>query len=100
MQLSREIFSEKYSDLSVYAKWLFVALNENEQKFTGDHEDFFFRSDIELARDAGMSIATLKRAKAELLKHTDLVQSWQTHFVDKKTGIQSEKHITAYRILK
>lgn len=98
MELSRELFREPYCNLSTNAKWLFVVLNELEQRFTGQKENFFYRTNEELAKDAGMSLATLKRAKAELLT-TDLVQSWQTHFVD-KDGSKSQKHLTAYRILK
>lgn len=99
LQLTRELFTEEYSYLSRNAKWLFVVLNELEQRFTGKNEDFFYRTNKDLCKDAGMSLPTLKKAKAELLE-TDLVQSWQTHFINPKTGIKSEKHFTAYRILK
>lgn len=99
IQLTREIFTGQYAELSNNAKWLFVVLNELEHRYTGQNEDFFFRTDSELAKDCGFSPMTLKRAKAEL-KETDLVQVWQTHFIDKKTGKKSEKHFTAYRILK
>lgn len=96
MQVSREIFTEKYADLSANAKWLFVVLNELEQRYTGKNEDFFFRSNNDLARDSGLKLTALKAAKAELVK-TDLIQSWQTHFRS-KDGKLSEKHFTAYRI--
>lgn len=99
LQLSRDIFTEKYGCMSNNAKWLFVVLNELEQRFTGKNEDYFFRSDIELAKDANMSLSVLKRAKAELLQF-DLVQCWQTHFINSTTGKKSEKHVTAYRILR
>ncbi len=101
LQLSRIIFTDEYKNLSNGAKWLFVVLNELEQRFTTgreDGEDFFFRSDADLAEDAGMSITTLKRYKAELRK-TSLVKLYQMHWVDKKTGKKSEKKVTAYRIL-
>ena len=97
LQLSREIFTEKNSGLSQNAKWLFVVLNELEQKFTGENRDCFFRSNEDLANDCGFSLPTLKRAKKELLQ-TDLVQCWQTHYENRETGRLSEKHITAYRI--
>ena len=42
LQLSRSIFTEKYKTLSINAKWLFVVLNELEQRYTGDEKDFFF----------------------------------------------------------
>lgn len=99
LQLTRELFSDKYSGLSVNAKWLFVVLNELEQKYTGQNEDFFFRTNEDLAVDCGMSLATLKRAKKELLA-TDLVQSWKGHCVDSATGKRTEKQFTFYRILK
>ena len=97
LQLSRKIFTEEYSHLSNNAKWLFVVLNELEQEFCGDKtEDYFYRSNEELAKDCNFGLSTLKKAKSELLK-TDLVQSWQGHFVD-DCGKKSEKHFTYYRI--
>lgn len=99
LQLSRCLFTEKYKNLSQNAKWLFVVLNELEQRFTGQKENFFTRSDAQLAEDAGMSLRTLKRAKAELLK-TDLIQTWKCHFIYRDTGKKSEQYYTAYRILK
>lgn len=98
MELSRELFQEPYKNLSMNAKWLFVVLNELEQQFTGKTEDFFTRSDSQLAEDMGVSIATLKRAKAELVK-TDLIKIWKCHF-KYKNGKKSEQYYTAYRILK
>lgn len=97
MELSRCLFTDDYKHLSQNAKWLFVVLNELEQRFTGSKEDFFFRSNDDLAKDAGMILPTLKRAKAEL-KETDLVHIWNTHFRNKETGKLSEKKVTAYRI--
>lgn len=99
MQLSRVLFEIPYCWMSLNAKWLFVVLNELEQRFCRDGEDAFFRSDADLAEDAQMSPATLKRAKKELLLYTDLVESWQEHFTDPDTGKKSSKHITKYRIL-
>lgn len=99
LQLSRKIFTEEYKDLSNNAKWLFVVLNELEQRYTGEHEDFFFRTNEQLANDCNISLATLKRAKAELLE-TELIKSWQAHFIDKETGCKSKKHFTCYRISK
>lgn len=65
LQLTRSIFTEKYKTLSNNAKWLFVVLNELEQRYTGDEKDYFFRSNEELAEDCGFSLAGLKRAKAQ-----------------------------------
>ena len=102
LQLSRDLFTDEYDYLSNGAKWLFVVLNELEQRYTTgkkDGQDFFFRSDAELAADAGMGITTLKRHKAEL-KGSGLVEISKIHFVDSRTHKKSEKKITAYRILK
>lgn len=102
LQLSRDLFSDEYKHLSMGAKWLFVVLNELEQRYTTGREggeDFFFRSDAELAADAGISITTLKRYKAELRK-TGLIRVWQMHWIDRKTGKKSEKKVTAYRVMR
>lgn len=97
LQLSRHLFADKYKNLSINAKWLYVVLNELEQRYTGEKKDWFFRSDAELAADAGMSEKTLKRAKAEL-KETGLIEITIAHWVDKETGKKSRKKITAYKI--
>ena len=97
LHLSRGLFNdEKFQGLSIYAKWLYVVLNELEHKYSGDKVDFFFRSNEDLAKDAGLKLSTLKKAKAEL---KGIVQSWQMHWLDTETGKKSEKHVTAYRIL-
>lgn len=98
LQLSRKIWKDEYKDLSVTAKWLYTTLNELEHRYTGDKQDFFFRSNEDLAKDCGISSRTLKRAKKELLD-TDLVEHWLTHFIDQETGKKSKKKVSAYRIL-
>ena len=98
LQLSRCIFADEYKHLSQNAKWLFVVLNELEQRYTGKGEDFFNRSDVQLADDADMSIATLKRAKKDLAQ-TDLIQTWKSHIVY-QDGKKSQQCYSAYRILK
>lgn len=99
LQLSRHIFDERYKDLSVNAKWLYVVLNELEQRYVNNKskDNWFFRSDEELAKDTNISLRTLKRAKAEL-RATGLIEVSQMHFVDKETGKKSKKKITAYYI--
>ena len=47
LQLSRHLFADKYKDMSINAKWLYVVLNELEQRFTGKDKDWFFRTDEE-----------------------------------------------------
>lgn len=96
MQVSRTIWGVPLSDK---AKLLFFWLNELEQRYTGEKEDYFYRTDEELAKDMSWSLKTLKKAKAEL-KETDLIQFCKVHWVDKNTGKKSEKWVTGYRILK
>lgn len=102
LQLSRALFTDKYNHLSLGAKYLFVVLNELEQRYTTGRdggEDWFFRTDADLAKDVGVSEATLKRYKAEL-KKTDLVRIGRMHWTNPETGKKSEKKLTSYRILK
>lgn len=96
LQLSRKIFTDEYSYLSNNAKWLFVVLNELEQRYA-DKEGIFFRTNEELAKDCNFSLPTLKKAKTEL-KDTDLIKIWQAHF--RVGDTKSEKHITCYQIKK
>ena len=98
IQLSREIFTEKYAGLSVNAKWLYVVLNELEHRYTGENRDFFTRSNAQLSKDSGLSLSTLKRAKSELIK-TNLIQTWKSHFIDPDTNKMSTLYYSAYRIL-
>ena len=102
LQLTRDIFTEEYKNLSIGAKWLFVLLNELEHRYTKgceDGRDSFFRSNHDLAADMGVSEPTIKRYKAEL-QRVGLIKVWQSHYVDMDTGKKSEKRITKYRILK
>lgn len=99
LQLTRELFTEEYKNLSNGAKWLFVVLNELEQRYTGKGCDFFYRTDEELAQDAGCSFNTFRKYKEEL-RDSGLVQMWNGHFVDKETGKKSKKKFSCYRILK
>jgi hypothetical protein len=95
LHLSRKLFNDpEFQQLSLYAKWLYVVLNELEHRFTGAKKDFFFRSNEELAEDSGMSISQVKRAKDEL---RPLVQMWKMHWIDER-GKKSRKYVTAYRI--
>ena len=100
MQLSRVIFSSKYESMSKECKWLFVVLNELEQRYTNGNTNYFYRSDEELADDCGWSVKTLKRYKAELKHYPELVRIGYVKFIDRETKKQSEKKITCYTILK
>ncbi len=99
LQLTRTLWAEEYNSLSITAKWLFVTLNELEQRYSSEgKEGYFFRTDEELAADCGFSIRTLKRAKSEL-KQTDLIKTWNSSFIT-QAGKRSEKHVTCYQILR
>lgn len=97
LQLSRDIFKDdKFMQLNTTAKWLYFVLCELEHKFTGPKEDFFFRSNEDLSKDANLSMATLKRAKREL-KESGYIKTFQVHWKG-EDGKLSRKHITGYRI--
>lgn len=99
LQLSREIFNTyTYEELPMYSRWIFTVLNELEQRYTGYKEDFFFRADADLARDCGISVATVKRYKKYLVK-LEIIEHWNMHYIDKETGKRSERKVSAYRIL-
>ena len=101
MQVSRAICDDEHKDkLSMGAKWLFVVLNELEQRFCSHNTDWFYRSDEDLAIDAGVSIGTLKKYKSELKNNAnDLVKMGKMHWVN-QNGKKSENHVTTYKILK
>lgn len=100
MQLTRVLWQFPYKELSINAKWLYVTLNELEQRFTGSSDKgYFFRTDEELCKDTGLSLATLKRAKKEL-RESDLILIKYGHWVDPSTKKLSKKKVTSYTILK
>lgn len=80
-------------------RWLYIWLNFLEHRFSGEKDNFFFRSIQDLQGDIKMArvqvIMGIKR-----LEKLGLIQTWQMHWIDKKTKKKSEKHITAFRILK
>ena len=96
IQLSRNLFSDKYKNLTVSAKWLYVVLNELEHKYTSEGKRYFYRTDEDLAGDANLSICTVKRAKAEL-RESGLVIVKKGHFVD-DGGVKSKTMVTVYEI--
>ena len=98
LQLSRDVFAnEGFYELSGSTKWVYVILNELEHRYTGEKENYFFRSNEDLAKDANLSVTAIKKAKRELIK-LGLIETWQIHFRDVATGKISEKHVTAYRM--
>jgi len=99
VQLSRGIFNGRGEGISYHGKWLYTVLTELEHRFSGNKTTFFYRSNEDLAIDSGMSVSTVKRRKTELVKK-GLIQTWQTHWQNSETEKLSEKHVTAYRILR
>ena len=100
MELSREIFTEEYKNLSRNAKWLFICLNELEQRFCpSEGRDWFLATNDQLCQITGFSEKTLKIAKAEL-RETDLVEMTRGKWIYVATGKSSISQPTRYRILK
>lgn len=99
IHLSRKLFNDdKFKKLPYQSRWIYTVLVENEHRFTGENEDFFFRSDKDLSKDCGMALRTFQKYK-KLLVDKDILKYWHMHFVDVKTGRKSEKKVSAYRIL-
>ena len=80
------------------ARWLYVCLTLLEHRLTGRKEDFFFRSIKQLQGDTQISRGNIIKG-IKILENFGLIQTWQMHWTDKKTGKKSEKHITAFRLL-
>ena len=99
LQLSRDIFTEEYRhNLTTAAKWLFCVMNEMEHRYAKE-DGSFFRSNKDLAEDAGLSLRTMIRAKEELI-NMGLLEKTYTHWVNPTTGKRSAKHICLYRLKK
>lgn len=100
MELSRALFDIDHKDLSRNAKWLFVCLNEMEQRYCPDRgRDWFLCTDKQLCEISGFSINTLKAAKSELRK-TDLVEVSRGKWIYNDTGKSGISQPTKYRILR
>ena len=103
MQVSRAICDEEHTkNLSVGARYLFITLNELEQRFCGrSGNDHFLRSDQQLAEDMNVSVRSIKKYKAELREYaSDLVFMSKGRYVDRETKKKSEQEYTCYRILR
>lgn len=95
MQVSREIWNR---DLSDRAKLLFLWLNELEQRYTSTKQNYFYRTDEQLAEDMGWNIKTVRKVKAEL-KATDLIRTSRVRFIDKDKK-RSTFWMTGYTIMR
>jgi len=107
-QLSNEPFRNKHgpgeiNSLTLPARWLWICLNQLEHRYTGKGQkkktDWFFRSDQELAADAGLAVRTIKKAKKEL-KEKAWIKTRPMHWKDPETGKLSAQHVTAFEVLK
>lgn len=98
LQLSRHLFDDKYFNLSVNAKWLFVVLNELEQRYCSRDKNYFYRTDNDLVEDSGLSLSTVKRAKKELIE-AGLISCNLSPFISDVTNKKSKMHVTVYEIL-
>ncbi len=79
-------------------RWLYVHLCHLEHRFYDKKIDGFFRSIKDLSHETRMGTNQVVNG-IKILNKQRLIESWQMHWVDKKTGKKSEKHITAFRIL-
>jgi len=93
-----EKMNRKNKKLPYSVRWLYIHLNWLEHKFSGQKENFFFRSIEDLQDDIGMGRRQIIEGIKSLEK-LELIHTWQMHWVDKKTKKKSEKHVTAFRIL-
>lgn len=112
-QISRAPFQDNpyqadINNLSLAAFKLYIWLNELEHRYTGikktkskkPKQDWFFRTTKDLSVDTNLSQRTITKSKEELSKH-GFIMTWQMHWiVNAKTQQKSEKHVTAFRILK
>ncbi len=80
------------------ARWLYVHLNYLEHRFSGENEDFFFRSIKDLQNDTQIGYRHIIK-NIKILEDVGLIQTWQMHFINKETKKRSKKHVTAFRIL-
>lgn len=90
--------NEHNQSVSYSTRWLYTHLCLLEHRLTGKREDFFFRSIKDLNKDTQISCRQLIES-IKKLNQLNLIHSWQMHWIDKKTGKKSQKHITAFRIL-
>jgi hypothetical protein len=100
LQFNRQILHEPYKTiLSKDAVYLFLILKELEQQFCTADKHEFYRSDEDLAKDAKMSLKTLKKHKAELKKYaSDLIEITSKPIWDEKNKKFSQSKITHYYI--
>jgi hypothetical protein len=88
---------EEQNYLSRGAAYLFVVLCHLENVFCMEGKEWFYRTDRELASDAGLSFNTLRKYKGELKQHPELITIRQQAMRTKKG--MSEESPTHYHLL-
>ncbi len=86
-----------HSELSVKAKWLYLCLCEIECRLCSSRHEAFIQKNDDLCEMSGMSLPTLKKAKAELRK-TKFIECWVSSIKVNRHGELSTEHFTHYRI--
>lgn len=86
--------SAEFKALTPSAKVLYTTLCKIRNR-PGRKKDWFFRSEIRLADDAGLKIRTVQRAKRELLA-TGLIETKRGHYQDHGWRGADFYHIKAY----
>ena len=101
LKITRDLWCEEYQSLSVNAKWLFICLNEAEQRFC-DKPKKFYLSNSKLALLSGLSINIVKRAKQELIEHAMGIIYIESEKLKKEDIDRKEKILkpTKYTLLK
>lgn len=99
LQVDRGVFNSDYKCLTPTACKVYFMLCELEHRFCTDDTDYFFRTNEDLTEDTGLSLATVKKAKKELVEKK-YVKTFPIHFQAVATKTRSKKKVTAYRILK
>ena len=97
----RSIFKhEGFKAMSPTARLVFFYLLEMEHRYTGKECNYFFRSNKELAEEAGLSEKTIQNAKDEFREHIpDLIRLSYVHWwLDKTKTKQSPKKVSGYTI--
>jgi len=74
----RDLFTEKYSNLSNGAFKLYIWLLELEYRYANNESDYFIRTNKQLAQDTNMSLSRINKSKRELVR-CGLIEHWIDH---------------------
>lgn len=94
-----EVLNKHNKKITYSTRWLYTHLHLLEHRLTGPKNvDWFFRSYKDLKKDTGMGYREISKG-IKTLKGLGLIETWQMHWIDEDKK-KSEKHTTAFRILK